>query len=279
MELSRSLTTEGVDERFANLDELDVSQLARVMNDADKVVPEAVEQALPQIIPAIEAISERFVSGGRIIHVGAGTSGRLGVLDASECPPTFNTHPDQVLGLIAGGDVALRSAMEGAEDDADQGAADLAAVEVGPRDAVVGIASSGRTPYVIGALRYARSVGAMTVALSCNAEAETSAVAEHGIEVVVGPEVVAGSTRLRSGTAQKMVLNMISTITMVRAGKVMGNRMVDLRATNEKLRVRAVRMVAELADVDEDTATEALEQCDWRVKDAVLTLRDRATGN
>lgn len=279
MELSRSLTTEGVDERFANLDELDVSQLARVMNDADKVVPEAVEQALPQIIPAIEAVSERFVSGGRIIHVGAGTSGRLGVLDASECPPTFNTHPDQVLGLIAGGDVALRSAMEGAEDDADQGAADLAAVEVGPRDAVVGIASSGRTPYVIGALRYARSVGAMTVALSCNAEAETSAVAEHGIEVVVGPEVVAGSTRLRSGTAQKMVLNMISTITMVRAGKVMGNRMVDLRATNEKLRVRAVRMVAELADVDEDTATEALEQCDWRVKDAVLTLRDRATGN
>lgn len=279
MELSRSLTTEGVDERFANLDELDVSQLARVMNDADKVVPEAVEQALPQIIPAIEAVSERFVSGGRIIHVGAGTSGRLGVLDASECPPTFNTHPDQVLGLIAGGDVALRSAMEGAEDDADQGAADLAAVEVGPRDAVVGIASSGRTPYVIGALRYARSVGTMTVALSCNAEAETSAVAEHGIEVVVGPEVVAGSTRLRSGTAQKMVLNMISTITMVRAGKVMGNRMVDLRATNEKLRVRAVRMVAELADVDEDTATEALEQCDWRVKDAVLTLRDRATGN
>lgn len=274
MELSRNLTTEGVDERFAHLDRLDVGQLAHVMNDADRGVPDAVERALPQIIPAIEAISDRFASGGRIIYVGAGTSGRLGVLDASECPPTFNTTPEQVLGLIAGGDVALRSAMEGAEDDPDQGAADLAAVEVGPRDAVIGIASSGRTPYVIGALRHARSVGAATVALSCNAEAEASAVAEHGIEVVVGPEVVAGSTRLRSGTAQKMVLNMISTITMVRAGKVMGNRMVDLRATNEKLRIRAVRMVAELAAVDEDVAVGALERSGWRVKDAVLELCD-----
>ncbi|RMB61739.1 N-acetylmuramic acid 6-phosphate etherase [Tessaracoccus antarcticus] len=274
MELSRTLTTEGVDERFSHLDEMTVGQLARVMNDADRGVPEAVERALPQIIPAIEAIAERFAAGGRIIYVGAGTSGRLGVLDASECPPTFNTSPDQVLGLIAGGDVALRSAMEGAEDDADQGAADVAAVGVGERDAVVGIASSGRTPYVIGALRHARSVGALSVALSCNADAETSAVAEHGIEVVVGPEVVAGSTRLRSGTAQKLVLNMISTITMVRAGKVMGNRMVDLRATNEKLRIRAVRMVAELAEVDENVATGALEASDWRVKEAILTLRD-----
>ncbi|MEO7586957.1 MAG: N-acetylmuramic acid 6-phosphate etherase [Arachnia sp.] len=273
MQLSRNLSTEGVDERFAHLDQLDVAQLARVMNDADRGVPEAVERALPQIVPAIEAIAGRFAAGGRIIYVGAGTSGRLGVLDASECPPTFNTRPDQVLGLIAGGDVALRSAMEGAEDDAEQGAADVAAVDVGERDAVVGIASSGRTPYVIGALRHARSVGAVTVALSCNADAEISAVAEHGIEVVVGPEVVAGSTRLRSGTAQKMVLNMISTITMVRAGKVMGNRMVDLRATNEKLRIRAVRMVSELAGVDEGVATAALEDSDWRVKDAILALR------
>ena len=272
VELSRSLTTEGVDERFAHLDRLDVGELARVMNEADRGVPEAVERALPQIIPAIEAISARFAAGGRIIYVGAGTSGRLGVLDASECPPTFNTRPDQVLGLIAGGDQALRSAMEGAEDDADQGGADLAAVGVGPRDAVVGIASSGRTPYVVGALRHGGSVGALTVALSCNAGAEISDVAEHGIEVVVGPEVLAGSTRLRSGTAQKMVLNMISTVTMIRAGKVMGNRMVDLRATNEKLRIRAVRMVAELAGVDEDTATGALEGSDWRVKDAILAL-------
>lgn len=279
MELSRNLTTEGVDDRFAHLDRMDVAQLAHVMNDADRGVPDAVEQALPQIIPAIEAISQRFGAGGRIIYVGAGTSGRLGVLDASECPPTFNTRPEQVLGLIAGGDTALRSAMEGAEDDPDQGAADLAAVQVGPRDAVVGIASSGRTPYVVGALRHAREAGAMTVALSCNADAETSEVAEHGIEVVVGPEVVAGSTRLRSGTAQKMVLNMISTICMVRAGKVMGNRMVDLRATNEKLRIRAVRMVAELADVDEDTATGALEKSDWRVKEAVLALREESASS
>lgn len=274
MELSRNLSTEGVDERFAHLDQLDVAHLAHVMNDADRGVPEAVEAALPQIISAIEAISDRFNSGGRIIYVGAGTSGRLGVLDASECPPTFNTRPDQVLGLIAGGDRALRSAMEGAEDDAEQGAADLITAEVGPLDAVVGIASSGRTPYVVGALQHARSVGAMTVALGCNADAEISTVAEHGIEVVVGPEVVAGSTRLRSGTAQKMVLNMISTITMVRAGKVMGNRMVDLRATNEKLRIRAVRMVSELAGMDEERAVSALEDSDWHVKDAILALRD-----
>ncbi len=274
MELSRSLSTEGVDERFAHLDRMDVAQLAHVMNDADRGVQEAVEAALPQIIPAIEAISERFISGGRILYIGAGTSGRLGVLDASECPPTFNTRPDQVIGLIAGGDRALRSAMEGAEDDPDQGAADLAAHDVGPRDAVVGIASSGRTPYVIGALQHARSLGALTVGLSCNADAEVSAASEHGIEVIAGPEVVAGSTRLRAGTAQKMVLNMISTITMVRAGKVMGNRMVDLRASNEKLRIRAVRMVSELAEVDEERAASALESTDWRVKDAVLTLRD-----
>ena len=273
MELSRNLSTEGVDERFAHLDRMDVGQLARVMNDADRGVPEAVEAALPQIIPAIEAISERFIAGGRLLYIGAGTSGRLGVLDASECPPTFNTRPDQVIGLIAGGDVALRSAMEGAEDDSEQGAADLAAHRVGPGDAVVGIASSGRTPYVIGALQHARSMGALTVGLSCNADAEVSAAAEHGIEVVVGPEVVAGSTRLRSGTAQKLVLNMISTITMVRAGKVMGNRMVDLRASNEKLRIRAVRMVSELAEVDEERASSALETTDWRVKDAILALR------
>ena len=274
MELSRSLSTEGVDERFAHLDQMDVGQLAHVMNDADRGVPEAVKAALPQIIPAIEAISKRFISGGRILYIGAGTSGRLGVLDASECPPTFNTRPDQVIGLIAGGDRALRSAMEGAEDDPAQGAADLAAHDVGPRDAVVGIASSGRTPYVIGALQHARSVGALTVGLSCNADAEVSAASEHGIEVIAGPEVVAGSTRLRAGTAQKMVLNMISTITMVRAGKVMGNRMVDLRASNEKLRIRAVRMVSELAEVDEERAASALESTDWRVKDAVLTLHD-----
>ncbi len=276
MELSRNLSTEGVDERFAHLDRMDVGQLAHVMNEADRGVPVAVEDALPQIIPAIEAISDRFNSGGRIIYVGAGTSGRLGVLDASECPPTFNTRPEQVLGLIAGGDTALRSSMETAEDDDAQGAADLAAVDVGPLDAVVGIASSGRTPYVIGALQHARSVGAMTVALSCNAGAEISRVAEHAIEVVVGPEVVAGSTRLRSGTAQKMVLNMISTITMVRSGKVMGNRMVDLRATNEKLRIRAIRMVSELAEVDEEHASAALVSTNWRVKDAILALRSAA---
>lgn len=278
MELSRNLSTEGVDPRFAHLDEMNVAELATLMAEEDRCVPDAVERALPQITAAIESISERFSAGGRIIYIGAGTSGRLGVLDASECPPTFNTSPEQVLGLIAGGDRALRWAMEGAEDDAEQGAADLMAVDVGPKDAVVGIASSGRTPYVVGALQHARSVGAMTVALGCNANAEISAVSEHGIEVVVGPEVLAGSTRLKSGTAQKLVLNMISTITMVRAGKVMGNRMVDLRASNEKLRIRAVRMVSELAKVDEDVASSALEASDWRVKDAISALQDQPHG-
>ncbi|TRY18265.1 N-acetylmuramic acid 6-phosphate etherase [Tessaracoccus rhinocerotis] len=271
-ELPNNLATEGVDPRFADLDTRDVAELARVMNDADAGVTDAVAAALPQITAAIEEVSRRFNDGGRIVYLGAGTSGRLGVLDASECPPTYNTRPEQVVGLIAGGEHALRNAAEGAEDSAQLGAADLDGIGVTAADVVVGIAASGRTPYVLGALARAREVGAATVALSCNADAEISAAADLPIEVVVGPEVVAGSTRLRAGTATKLVLNMISTITMIKAGKVFGNRMVDMRASNEKLRTRAARMVSELADVDVAAATETLDRNGWSVKRAVLAL-------
>lgn len=270
--LPTDLTTEAVDPRFADLDTRSVAELAAIMNHNDAEAARAVGTALPQVAAAIEAIARWFIAGGRIIYVGAGTSGRLGVLDASECPPTFNTDPSRVVGLIAGGDKALRDPVEGAEDDAGQGAQDLQAIDVSAADAVVGIASSGRTPYVLGAIRHAREVGALTVGLSCNTASELAAAAEFPIEVVVGPEFVAGSTRLKSGTAQKLVLNMISTITMVRAGKVFGNRMVDVRATNQKLQVRASRMVAELADVSEERAHEALRANGYSVKHAVVAL-------
>lgn len=270
--LPTDLTTEAVDPRFADLDTRSVAELAAIMNHNDEEAARAVGTALPQVAAAIEAIARWFIAGGRIIYVGAGTSGRLGVLDASECPPTFNTDPSRVVGLIAGGDKALRDPVEGAEDDAGQGAQDLQAIDVSAADAVVGIASSGRTPYVLGAIRHAREVGALTVGLSCNTASELAAAAEFPIEVVVGPEFVAGSTRLKSGTAQKLVLNMISTITMVRAGKVFGNRMVDVRATNQKLQVRASRMVAELADVSEERAHEALRANGYSVKHAVVAL-------
>lgn len=272
IDLPTNLSTEAVDPRFAGLDTLGIGELAALMNSADAEVAAAVGRALPQITAALELISSRFNDGGRLVYIGAGTSGRLGVLDASECPPTFNTEPGRVLGLIAGGDHALRNASEGAEDSAALGAADLNAYRIGAADVVVGVAASGRTPYVVGALRRAREVGAATVALSCNAGAAISAEADAPIEVVVGPEFVAGSTRLRAGTATKLVLNMLSTITMIRAGKVYGNRMVDVRASNEKLRVRAARMVAELADVDEAAARDALEANGWSVKQAVLAL-------
>ena len=271
-QLPTNLSTEAVDPRFADLDTKQIPELARIMNRADGEVAGAVEQALPQIISALGAISDRFNQGGRLLCFGAGTSGRLGVLDASECPPTFNTEPGRVVGVIAGGNHAFRSSTEAAEDSDAQGASDVALLEVEPRDAVVGIAASGRTPYVLGVLREARDRGALTVALSCNPDAAASKLADHPIEVVSGPEFVAGSTRLRAGTATKLVLNMMSTITMIRAGKVYGNRMVDVQTSNEKLKIRAARMVAELADVDVETASSALAQNEWSAKQTVLAL-------
>ena len=264
------LGTESGAARFARIDEMSTAEVAAVMNDSDATVPAAVRTALPSIVAAIDGIVARMASGGRLIYVGAGSSGRLGVLDASECPPTFGTDPGDVVAIIAGGPPAIVSPVEAAEDDVDGGrrAIDDATVTAG--DAVVGIAASGRTPFVIAALGRARDLGALTVGLSCNSGAELSAVVEHPIEVAVGPELVTGSTRLKAGTAQKLVLNMISTITMVRLGKTYGNLMVDLRPTNEKLRERAVGIVATIAGVGRPPARTALEVTGFDVKAAVL---------
>lgn len=267
-----TLTTESVDPRYSDLDTLDVAALTAAMNEAEAEVPVAVRAALPQITEAIEQIVDRVRAGGRILYVGAGTPGRLGVLDASECPPTFSTDPETVQGIIAGGPAALRDAVEGAEDDTAAGAALVDEHLVTAADAVVGLTASGRTPYVLAAIEAARSVGALTVGVSCNAGAELSTVAELAIEVVVGPEIVSGSTRLKAGSAQKQVLNMISTVSMVRLGKTYGNLMVDVAATNAKLRVRARRLVEQIAAVDPQTADSALAASGGHVKVAAAML-------
>ncbi|WP_119696154.1 N-acetylmuramic acid 6-phosphate etherase [Microbacterium halotolerans] len=263
--------TESADPRFANIDAMDVADLAVLMNEADQTVPLAVRDELPRISAAIEQVSERMSRGGRLLYVGAGTPGRIGVLDASEIPPTFSTH-DLVVGIIAGGPRALVDAIEGAEDDEAAGAAAMDDAGVGPLDSVVGVAASGRTPFVIGAVSRARELGALSVGLSCNADVPLSASVDHAIEVVVGPEVVSGSTRLKAGTAQKLVLNMFSTIVMVRLGKTYGNLMIDVSASNDKLRERAARMVMRVAEVDHDAAVAALRAADYAVPVAILSL-------
>jgi N-acetylmuramic acid 6-phosphate etherase len=237
------LATEGINPASTGIDRMTPLELARVMNDADATVAPAVAQQLPQIAAAIAAITDRLAAGGRLIYMGAGTSGRLGVLDASECPPTFNTPPEQVIGWIAGGPAALTTSIEAVEDDPDLGRADAARQQIGAGDVLVGIAASGRTPYVLGALTYAREVGALTVALACNADPPIGRAADITIAVETGPEIVNGSTRLKAGTAQKMVLNMLSTGVMIRLGKTYGNLMVDVQLTNAKLRRRAVAIV------------------------------------
>lgn len=266
------LLTEAVADRSLKLDELPVGDLVALMNERDETIPAAVRQALPTITAAIEETSERMRRGGRLIYVGAGTSGRLGVLDASEVPPTFGTDGGVVVGLIAGGPAAIMSAVEAAEDSAEAGAVDVAALDPGPDDTVVGIASSGRTPYVLGALAFAAERGALTVGISCNLNTPVSAAARHGIEVAVGPEVVTGSTRLAAGTATKMVLNMFSTITMIRMGKTYRTLMVDVKATNAKLVRRAIRIVTLATGVGEDRAERALDEADWNAKVAIAML-------
>jgi len=249
---------------------LSTEELVRLINAEDATVAAAVAREAPAIAAAIEVIAERMARGGRLVYVGAGTSGRLGVLDAAECPPTFNADPGQVVGLIAGGREALARAVEGAEDSAEAGAADLRAIGLGADDAVVGIAASGRTPYVLGALDHARSVGAATIAFACNAQAETRHHADLGILPEVGPEVLTGSTRMKAGTATKMVLNMLSTGAMVRLGKTWGNLMVDVQATNEKLVERSIRIVQAITGCSRDDAVTALESCGGDVKTAIV---------
>jgi len=267
-----TLTTEEVAEELRDLDTLSTPGLVELMNEFDETVPPAVGAVLSTIAASIDDIVDRMRDGGRLIYIGAGTPGRLGIVDASECPPTFNVDPSLVVGIIAGGDSAIRTAVENAEDDPQGGADALAAIELTPVDVVVGISASGRTPYVVGGLGYAADLGALTVAIACNRNSTIGRVADHAIEVVVGPELIAGSTRLKAGTAQKMVLNMISTIAMVRLGKTYGNIMVDLRATNAKLRARAERTVMLVTDCSPAEAAGALAQSDGSVKVAILML-------
>jgi N-acetylmuramic acid 6-phosphate etherase len=250
---------------------MDPIQIAMLMNREDLKVVAAVERVLPDIARAIEMVTERVQAGGRLIYIGAGTSGRLGVLDASECPPTFNTPPALVVGLIAGGHRALTNAIEGAEDNRQAGEEDLRGIDVDAKDVVCGIATSGRTPYVLGGLAYARSLGAATLGVTCNAVSELSEVSDVLIAPVVGPEILSGSTRLKAGTATKMVLNMISTGTMIRIGKTYGNWMVDLRATNVKLKDRSIRIVSGITGLDRERAESLLARCDGEVKTAIVS--------
>ncbi|MFF9487074.1 N-acetylmuramic acid 6-phosphate etherase [Streptomyces sp. NPDC014676] len=267
-----TLTTEAFRPELADVDRLPTLDIARLMNGEDATVAGAVAEQVPVIAAAIDAVAERMARGGRLVYAGAGTAGRLGVLDASECPPTFNTDPARVVGLIAGGPDAMVTSVEGAEDSRELAEADLAALELTADDTVVGVSASGRTPYAVGAVAYARARGALTVGLACNRGSALAAAAEHGIEVVVGPEFLTGSTRLKAGTAQKLVLNMLSTITMIRLGKTYGNLMVDVRASNEKLRARSRRIVAQATGAADDVVERALAATDGEVKDAILVV-------
>jgi N-acetylmuramic acid 6-phosphate etherase len=271
LDLSQMIT-EGRNLASQNIDELSTEAMLRVINDEDKKVALAVEAIVPQIAAAVDAICAAFQAGGRLIYCGAGTSGRLGILDASECPPTFGTPREQVIGLIAGGHTAILQAVENAEDNREQGAQDLKDIHFSRHDVLVGIAASGRTPYVLGALAYANELGATTVSLTCNPGSAMSQVAAIALTPVVGPEVVTGSSRMKAGTAQKLVLNMLTTGSMIRSGKVYGNLMVDVEATNQKLVQRQVNIVMQATDCGEATASAALTACGGHCKTAILMV-------
>ena len=264
------LITEQRNLNSMQLDSLSAQELVALINREDQQVALAVEKCLPQIASAVEKIVAAFEHGGRLVYVGAGTSGRLGVLDASECPPTYGVKPEMVVGLIAGGDHALRHPIEGAEDNMQQGQADLEEIGFSAQDVLVGIAASGRTPYVLGALNYAKQLGATTVSIASNPNSKMAEVADIAIETVVGPEVLTGSSRMKSGTAQKLVLNMLTTASMVLIGKCYQNLMVDVQASNEKLKVRALKIVMEATECDNETAANVLAKANGQVKLAIL---------
>jgi N-acetylmuramic acid 6-phosphate etherase len=266
--MSEPRPTEARNEKARGLEAFTTRQIVELMNDEDATVPGAVRAALPAIEKGVEAIVEAIKNGGHVLYVGAGTSGRLGVLDASEAPPTFGVEPDQFHGIIAGGDSALRSSIEGAEDDAAAGRRDVATV-VRRGDVIVGISASGHAPYVLGGLDAGRSVASATVGITCNADSPLARAADFPIVVDVGPEVLAGSSRLKAGTATKLVLNMLSTAAMIRSGRTRGDLMIDLRPTNAKLRERAIRMVRDEARVSEDEARARLEAANWSVRRAL----------
>jgi len=272
-----TLETEKINPASTEIDRMSPLEILQVMNAEDAKVAQAITPELPQIARAIEEIAARLRRGGRLIYIGAGTSGRLGILDASECPPTFNTAPDTVIGLIAGGPIAAAEANEDAEDSLDAGRAAVAAIQTSAHDCVVGIAASGRTPYVLGALAYAREQQALTIGLACNAPTPLAQAVDIIIAPIVGPEVITGSTRLKAGTAQKMVLNMLSTGTMILLGKTFGNLMVDLRATNYKLEQRAAKSVQIATGLSREQAQALLQATQGETKTAIVVGRTNVT--
>ena len=267
-----TLITEQRNPNSMNVDSLSALEIVQLMNEEDKQVPLAIEKCLPQIAQAVERIVAAFQQGGRLVYIGAGTSGRLGVLDASECPPTFGVSPEIVKGIIAGGERALRHPIEGAEDSKTQAVVDLQTIQFSSKDVLVGSAASGRTPYVIGALEYAKSLGSVTVSIASNPNSAMANIVDIAIDTVVGPEVLTGSSRLKSGTAQKLVLNMLTTASMILMGKCYQNLMVDVQASNEKLKARAIRIVMQATDCDKALAEETLKQADQNAKLAIMMI-------
>ena len=267
-----TLITEQRNPNSIHVDSLSALEIVQLMNEEDKQVPLAIEKCLPQIAQAVECIVAAFQQGGRLVYIGAGTSGRLGVLDASECPPTFGVSPEMVKGIIAGGERALRHPIEGAEDSKAQAVVDLQTIQFSSKDVLVGIAASGRTPYVIGALEYAKSLGSVTVSIASNPNSAMANIVDIAIDTVVGPEVLTGSSRLKSGTAQKLVLNMLTTASMILMGKCYQNLMVDVQASNEKLKARAIRIVMQATDCDKALAEETLKQADQNAKLAIMMI-------
>ena len=267
-----TLITEQRNPNSMHVDSLSALEIVQLMNKEDKQVPLAIEKCLPQIAQAVECIVAAFQQGGRLVYIGAGTSGRLGVLDASECPPTFGVSPEMVKGIIAGGERALRHPIEGAEDSKEQAVIDLQTIQFSSKDVLVGIAASGRTPYVIGALEYAKSLGSATVSIASNPNSAMANIVDIAIDTVVGPEVLTGSSRLKSGTAQKLVLNMLTTASMILMGKCYQNLMVDVQASNEKLKARAIRIVMQATDCDKALAEETLKLADQNAKLAIMMI-------
>ena len=267
-----TLITEQRNPNSMHVDSLSALEIVQLMNKEDKQVPLAIEKCLPQIAQAVECIVSAFQQGGRLVYIGAGTSGRLGVLDASECPPTFGVSPEMVKGIIAGGERALRHPIEGAEDSKEQAVIDLQTIQFSSKDVLVGIAASGRTPYVIGVLEYAKSLGSVTVSIASNPNSAMANIVDIAIDTVVGPEVLTGSSRLKSGTAQKLVLNMLTTASMILMGKCYQNLMVDVQASNEKLKARAIRIVMQATDCDKALAEETLKQADQNAKLAIMMI-------
>lgn len=266
------MITEQRNPNSMQIDRASALEIVQLINNEDKLVPLAIEKCLPQIVQAVEKIVAAFQQGGRLVYMGAGTSGRLGVLDASECPPTYGVSPEMVVGLIAGGERALRHPIEGAEDNREQGKLDLQAIEFSAKDVLVGIAASGRTPYVLGGLDYAKELGAVTISIASNPNSAMANIADIAIETLVGAEVLTGSSRMKSGTAQKLVLNMLTTASMILMGKCYQNLMVDVQASNEKLRARAIRIVMQATECSKETAEKMLQTAEGNAKLAIMMI-------